>query len=235
MLYLIGLGLGNEKDITLNGIEAAKKCECYIETYTSKWSGNLQNLENIIGKNISEVKRKDLEDNQKEFLEKCKKSDIVLFILGDPLAATTHIDLVEAARTARIEVQIIHNSSIFSAIGEFGLQLYKYGKTATVPFSGKLESVKDTVEGNQKLGLHSLLLLDLDAESGIYMTVREALKLLTGAKILNKNTKVICGKIGKEIIYDKISELMERDIETPSVIVIPGKLHFHEKEFLEIL
>jgi len=174
-------------------------------------------------------------NGEKEFLEKCKKSNIALFVLGDPLAATTHIDLVEAAKTAKIRVEIIHNTSIFSAIGELGLQLYKYGRTATIPFTGKLQSVKESIKNNKKSGLHTLLLLDLDVELNMFMSVKEALKLLLDAKLVTKQTKIIAGKIGAEVYYDKAAELIEKDIETPSIIVIPGKLHFREKEFLEIL
>lgn len=36
MLYLIGLGLSNEKDITVAGLEIVKKAErVYLEAYTS--------------------------------------------------------------------------------------------------------------------------------------------------------------------------------------------------------
>lgn len=36
MLYIIGLGLGDERDITLRGLDAIKKCsKVYIEAYTS--------------------------------------------------------------------------------------------------------------------------------------------------------------------------------------------------------
>lgn len=36
MLYIIGLGLGDEKDITLRGLEAVRRCDkVYIEAYTS--------------------------------------------------------------------------------------------------------------------------------------------------------------------------------------------------------
>ena len=32
MLYIVGLGLGDEKDITVNGLEAVKKCaRVYLE------------------------------------------------------------------------------------------------------------------------------------------------------------------------------------------------------------
>jgi hypothetical protein len=90
-------------------------------------------------KPYEEVK-KDLEEEQETFLEKARKNDIALFVPGDPLIATTHIDLVFEAKRRKIPVKIIHNASIFSAIGEAGLQIYKFGKTATVPMNGKMEN-----------------------------------------------------------------------------------------------
>lgn len=36
MLYVIGLGLGDAKDITVKGLEIVKSCELiYLESYTS--------------------------------------------------------------------------------------------------------------------------------------------------------------------------------------------------------
>lgn len=36
MLYIIGLGLGDERDITIRGLDAIKKCsKVYVEAYTS--------------------------------------------------------------------------------------------------------------------------------------------------------------------------------------------------------
>jgi diphthamide biosynthesis methyltransferase len=36
MLYVVGLGLGDEKDITLRGLEAVRRCDkVYLEAYTS--------------------------------------------------------------------------------------------------------------------------------------------------------------------------------------------------------
>ena len=36
VLYIVGLGLGDEKDITLRGLECVKKCKkLYLEYYTS--------------------------------------------------------------------------------------------------------------------------------------------------------------------------------------------------------
>lgn len=42
MLFIVGLGLGDEKDITLRGLQAVKRCEkVYIEAYTSLLSFGL--------------------------------------------------------------------------------------------------------------------------------------------------------------------------------------------------
>lgn len=44
MLYIIGLGLGDERDITLRGLEAVKKSQkLYIESYTSLLSFGISN------------------------------------------------------------------------------------------------------------------------------------------------------------------------------------------------
>lgn len=42
MLYIIGLGLGDERDITLRGLEAVRSCgKVYVEAYTSLLSFGL--------------------------------------------------------------------------------------------------------------------------------------------------------------------------------------------------
>jgi diphthine synthase len=238
MLYLIGLGLNDEKDLTLKAIETAKKCECFTELYTSVWKGSLENLKEIIRKDIKVLNRKDLEENLELFIEKAKNNDVALFVPGDPLAATTHIDIVYEAKRKKIPVKIIHNASIFSAIGEAGLQLYKYGKTATIPLNGKLKNVKDTIKRNKKLGLHTLLLLDVDRENNIFMKVSDALKLLLKKKIVKETDQLIAfSNAGgnSKIYYDSVRGLKTKEIENPSVLIIPGKLHFREKDFLEVI
>lgn len=238
MLYIIGLGLYSEEDLTLKAVEIAKKCECYCELYTSIWQGSIKNLENLIGKEIKILKRKDLEEGQEIFLENVKKRDVALFVPGDPLVATTHINLVYEAKRKRISVKIIHNASIFSAVGETGLQIYKFGKTATVPLNGRLENVKTTLRNNKKLGLHTLLLLDIDRETNISMTASEAIKLLLKAKLIKDYDKVVVfSKAGGEsqVIYNIAKEFLAKKIDLPAVLIIPGKLHFRERDFLELV
>ena len=44
--------------------------------------------------------------------------------------ATTHTDLQLRARALGIEVRVVHNASIISAVGACGLQLYRYGEAS---------------------------------------------------------------------------------------------------------
>jgi len=237
MLYLIGLGLGDEHDITLRAVETAKKCDCYAELYTNKWFGSIEGLHKVLGKDVKLLKRHDLEDKLDDFLKEAKNHDVALFVPGDPLAATTHSTIVLEARKKKIAVKLLHNASIFSAIGETGLHLYKFGRTATVPFSGKLQAVKEALASNKKAGLHTLLLLDLDAEVKLYMTVADALKILLKGKIIRQTDAVIAAaELGTEqtdIRWGTAKELLMASFGTPAVLIVPGKLHFHEKEYLE--
>lgn len=243
MLYLIGLGLHDEKDITLRGLELAKSCDSlYIELYTSSWNG-LKKLEKVIGKKIIQLERSDLEENQKKFLVEAKDKKIGLLVPGDPLVATTHIDIVIEAKKIGIKTKIIHAPSIYSAIAETGLFIYKFGKTTTIPFSQKNfepESPYDTIKQNKSLGLHTLCLLDIKENP---MEPREGLKYLLKIEdkrkenILSTEDKVVIFSVRDKsfITYDRIKNILEKKFPTPAVLIIPGKLHFKEKEYLEML
>ncbi len=234
MLYLIGLGIGNENGLTIEGLETAKKCTCFFEKYTSKWE-DVHALEDLIGKKITLLKRNDVENNIEKIIDKAEKEDVALLVIGDPLVATTHIDIVIEAKKRKIPVKTIHNTSVLSAVGECGLQLYKFGKTATIPFTKHVESVRNVIKNNKSIGAHTLLLLDLDAENNRYMTISEAVKILIDSDIIDRQEKIIGAHIGSQIEYDSAENLLNKEIKTPSVIIIPGNLHFKEKEFLEML
>jgi len=236
MLYLIGLGLGNVKDLTLRGLEVARNCKCYAELYTSK-TVRADEISAILGRHVTELKRSDLEEDVQRLIDEARMHDVAVFVPGDPLAATTHIDLVIEARQKGIPVEIVHNASIFSAVAETGLQLYKFGRTATVPFSAKLGSVTDALKMNRKAGLHTLLLLDLDASMGIYMSPGDALKILVKGKALKeKDLVIVAARFGTapSIKYGEAKKLYDFK-ETPGIVVVPGKLHFREKDFLKLI
>lgn len=251
MFTLIGLGLFDEKDLTLRGIDEAKAADkVYIELYTSYWHGNLKNLEKIVGKKIEILKRNDLEENSKKILEESKGKSIAVFVQGDPLVATTHTSLILDAKKLKIKTKIIHNASIVSAIGETGLHLYKFGPSVTIPFlektKGKLpESVYDIIKMNKARGLHTLCLLDVIEEEKRYMLPQEAVKILLDMEnqrkeeVFGSNTEILVfGKAGSDnpsLMFKKAKEIMDLNFKKiPAVLIIPGQLHFTEKEYLSL-
>lgn len=239
MLYLIGLGLWDENDISLRAIDALKRCdEVYVEFYTNKWLGDMKRLEEIACKKITILKREKVEDEM--LTDQAKTKTIALLVPGDPLVATTHAQLMIDAKQKNVTTQVIHSSSIYTAVAETGLQLYKFGRTTTLTFiekSFKPSSPYEVILENRKAGLHTLVLLDIK-EEGRYMTVRDGIDVLieTG-ELLDKDTKIVaCCQLGgnQKIKYGTMEKLAgDSDLgSTPAVIIIPGRLHFKEEEAL---
>lgn len=237
MLYLIGLGLWDEQDLSLRAVNAAKICDAvYIEQYTANWRGNVSNLEKIIGMEVVLLSR---EKAESDFLiEEAKSKKVALLIPGDPLAATTHFQLLLEARQSGIDCEVIHASSIYTAVALTGLQLYKFGRATTLakPQSGyNPESPYDIIAENKKAGLHTLVFLDT-AQGG--MTMKEGIELLQKIEEKKKegllDSKIIAAaKLGSEkplIRYGFADDLLLE--EKPAVIIIPGSINFKEEEAL---
>jgi diphthine synthase len=197
----------------------------------------------MIEKKIEIVDRKDLEEESNKIVEEAERKKIVIFVLGDPLVATTHTSLLSDAKRVGVKTEIVHNASIYSAVGETGLHLYKFGRTVTIPFPEKTEStdtLADAIEKNMKMGLHTLLLLDVIFEKKKYMRPEEGMKILLEMKkkFFTESTEIIIfARAGSDeplIVYGKVKDLIKKDFgEPPFVMIIPGKLHFTEKEYLE--
>src|SRR6266550_3710714 len=93
-LVFIGLGLHDEKGITLRGLEEARSAEVvFMELYTSGRAGaTLGSVERLIGKKIRRLSRTEVEDGRL-ILEAAAKQKVAFLVVGDPMAATTHVDL----------------------------------------------------------------------------------------------------------------------------------------------
>ncbi|KAI9506766.1 diphthine synthase [Coemansia spiralis] len=165
MLYIIGLGLADERDITVKGLEAVKSSErVYLESYTSILMVNKERLEEFYGKEVLIAHRETVESFSDDILKDADKVNISFLVVGDPFGATTHTDLVIRAHELGIEVKSIHNASIMNAVGATGLQLYSFGQTISVVFfteSWRPDSFYDRIKENSTLGLHTLCLLDI--------------------------------------------------------------------------
>ncbi|KAM9244710.1 diphthine methyl ester synthase isoform 1-T2 [Dugong dugon] len=165
MLYLIGLGLGDAKDITVKGLEVVKRCSrVYLEAYTSILTVGKEALEEFYGRKLIVADREEVEQKADNILEDADLSDVAFLVVGDPFGATTHSDLVLRAAKRGIPYRVIHNASIMNAVGCCGLQLYKFGETVSVVFwtdTWRPESFFDKVKKNRQNGMHTLCLLDI--------------------------------------------------------------------------
>ena len=233
-LYMIGIGLCDEKDITIKGLEAVKNSEkIYLENYTSVLQCTKEDLEKYYGKEIQLADRAFTEIQTKQILEEAKENNVAFLVIGAPLAATTHIDMYLQAKKAKVEVEVIENASILTAVGITGLFLYKFGRVTTIPLENEnITSPYEVLEQNRKQGLHTLLLLDIKKEK--LMTAREGLNYLIKQGLDPEEKVIVCGGLGMrnpDIQVGKAKEVRVK--EKPQSIIIPGKLHFTEEEVLE--
>jgi len=220
-------------------------------------------LEKLCGKSIEVADRDLVEQGADTILNNAKKSDVAFLVVGDPFGATTHTDIILRAREHNIQTQVVHNASILNAVGACGLQLYSFGETVSIPFwtdTWKPDSFFEKICENKKRGLHTLCLLDIkvkepNLEDMIkgkitydpprFMTCAQASQQLI--EIINKdeNNSVsgsdIClgiARVGSSTQLIKASTLKDMcnlDLGPPlHSLVIPGKLHPVETEFIDI-
>ena len=259
-LYLIGLGLGDEKDISICGLEAVQKCQyVYLEKYTSKLGVSHEKLEELYGQKIILADRALVEkEAEKTILHQALSHDVAVLVIGDPMSATTHTDIVMRAHEMGIQTKIIHNASIMTAVGVTGLQLYKFGKTASIAYPREgfsPTSHYDILKMNKANNLHTLLLLDIDEDHKPprYMTVNDGIKNLLrieeiknkgedeerNKEVFNKETFCVgCARIGREnqiIISGTAKQLLNKNFGGPlHCLIVPATLHFAEEDMLKI-
>jgi len=249
-LYFIGIGLYDEKDVSLRGLGTIKKCDVvYLEDYTSMLSCGIKKLEKLYGKKIILSSREMVENKAEDsILKEALEKNVAFLVIGDPMSATTHIDLRLRAEKAGIKCFVIHNASVFSAVGFTGLQLYKFGRTTSIPFQEENwhpETPYDVIKENRKNGLHTLLLLDLRPNEKRFMTVNDAIKYLLTIenkrkeKVFSKSMLCVgCARLGSLkpcIKAGNAEELLKEDFGKPvHCLIVPGKLHFAEEDALEL-
>jgi diphthine synthase len=247
-IIFIGLGLFDVKDISVKGLEVAKDSEVlFAEFYTARLIGStISEIEELVGKKIEVLDRERFEKGD-EIINAALENKVGVLVAGDPMTATTHVSLRLRAKAEGIKTRVIHGASILSsAPGLCGLHIYKFGKTASLPFPKENyfpTSPYDTIKKNLELKMHSLVLLDIDEHQKKYMRAGEALQLLLkmekerGEGIIREDTLVcVLGSVGSEdpvVLAGYLKDLLEGDFgEGLHCIIIPGKLHFMEAKAL---
>jgi len=248
MLVFIGLGLQNG-GMSLAGLREAREADAvYAELYTSAIPHfDVKGLGQKIGKPIKVVTREKVELHPDEILESAKMGKVAFLVPGDPMVATTHIDLRLRAAKAGIQTKIVHAASIVSAAaGLAGLQSYKLGPSATVSFPDNPSTRPyEVLAENRGRGLHTLLLLDIRAEEGRAMTANEAIEIMAGLEeklrkgvFTQRTLAVVVARAGSDDVVvraDEVGKLQKIDFgPPPHVLLVPGKLHFVEAEALKV-
>ena len=236
MLYLIGLGL-NEKGISLEGLEALKKCDkVYLEGYTVDFPYSLEKLEKVLENKIIKLGRSEIESDR--LVKEAKAENIALLVYGCPLFATTHMTLLLDSKNEKVKTQIIYSASVFDAIAQSGLQLYKFGKISSMPKWQKNfepDSFLDFVIQNKSIGAHSLILIDIGLD---FDNALEQFEKSIETKKVKINKLLVCSSVGtskSKIVYGKLEDLRMKagKIELPYCFIIPGETHFMEKDALD--
>ena len=247
-LIFIGLGLNDEKGISLKGLEETKTADSvFLELYTSLLPDfSLKHLEALLGKRAHVVTRRNLEEeNGALILNAAEKGKAVLLVPGDPFIATTHVALRIEAEKRGVKTRIVHGASILSAIvGLSGLHNYKFGKTVTIPFPENFsETPYNVIAQNKKLGLHTLCLLDLKVDEKRFLSIKEGLVLLLECeqkrkkRVATPNTLAVgVARVGSDkpvLKADFVKKLLKFDFgEPPHSLILLGQLHFMEADAL---
>lgn len=251
MLWLIGLGIEGSGGMSLKGREILKKCNIiYIERFTGYLSDiDLRELKLCVKNrdNVLHVVGRLFVEDGRDILEQAVKNNVALMVYGDALIATTHIELFIRAMKRGIKVEVVHSASgITSLIGESGLQIYKFGRSSTIMSDhNSAISVYNTLLDNLLLGNHTLILTEYSETkenmSPFFLDPNVAMKMLLNmendyrSRAFTEETFVLVasriGRADKKVISGHVRSLLEIDHGTgPHSLIVPGRLHFVEKE-----
>ena len=92
-LWLIGLGPGDLDQMSISAQSAAKSAEYrFLEGYTALLPlDEMNKLESVIGS--WELRMRSSVEHPEELLDLAQEHRVALLVVGDPLQATTHVDL----------------------------------------------------------------------------------------------------------------------------------------------
>ncbi len=253
MLTFVGLGLYDERSVTLAGRDAIRDADrVFAEFYTSRLVGtDLETLEAFHDTTIEVRDRAGVEQDPEPVLAAAEDSEVVFLTAGDTMVSTTHTDLRLRAAERDIETHVVHGTTAQTAAGSLtGLQNYRFGKATTLPFEdahggdGVPDSVVTTIADNRARDLHTLVYLDIkvddphwDDGDETYMTADHAAGLLANEFPETLGVVVVqAGSPDPTVAADTLAALAERSFGDPlHMLVIPGSLHPIEDDALTAL
>jgi len=231
-LWLIGLGPGDLGLMTADAIEHARACEHrFLEGYTATLPSDQESqLESLIGP-WQRAMRPAVE-KPSEILELARNSPVALLVVGDPMQATTHIDLEAHCDEQSIEFSVIPGLSATSlAVSLSGLQSYRFGRQVTLPFAyGDYlpTSPLELIDANYRSDLHTLVLLDLDP-TGMGVDEPQPMRPAQAVELLQKMAERLTEREGdtRDSMSTPLAQwdsILLSDLGTPDQRVVSGNL-----------
>ncbi len=255
-LWLIGIGPGDLGHMTERAKSIAKGCsKRYLEGYTAVLPKDQEELlEEVVGA-WERLMRPSVEDPE-SLLEEARGESVALLVVGDPMQATTHIDLESRCMEEDVRFEVIPGMSATSlAISLSGLQSYKFGRQVTLPYPyGEYLAVSplEMIGNNRVNGLHTLVLLDLDPTGMGFdlptpMSPRQAVSILE--RMAEKTREEVSGGLSlpdirgwdgillsdvgtsmQRVTSGTLDELSEMEGGFVHTLIIPSKMSDNEKD-----
>tara|TARA_B100001996_G_scaffold264323_2_gene206212 strand:- start:498 stop:1268 length:771 start_codon:yes stop_codon:yes gene_type:complete len=248
-LWLIGLGPGDLDLMSQSALVGARDADFrFLEGYTALLPPEeTERLADVVGP--WELRMRSAVENPEELLNLARESRVALMVVGDPLQATTHVDLQIRCNDENIPCYIEHGISITTIVtGAVGLQSYRFGRQATFayPYREYLPvSPLEIITSNLERDLHTLVLLDLDP-TGMGDGEQQPMSPKVAMDILSQMaekldlevdnwTIVLCSDMGTKDqaisvgLADEISKVQNGRIHC---LIIPAKLHDVEADAL---
>jgi diphthine synthase len=224
VLHFVGLGL-NPEGISLEGLQELESADsAFVEFYTNV-EMNLSGLEDRTGTEITELSREQVEREMRP-VEAAEDEEAVFLVPGDPFAATTHQELRQEAESRGLDVTVSHSGSVLTAVGETGLDLYRFGRTVTLPSHGCPPSIVEMIRENDSVGLHTLVLLDPG------LAASEAAEMLESE--VGDRRCVACSRLGRPGSHTETGMLSDvcADGAGPHCLVLTGDATEKEEEYI---
>jgi len=249
MLTFVGLGLYDERSITVEGQEALQTAtDVFAEFYTSKLIGTTtQKLEYYHDIDLTILDRAAVEQEPDAILDAAEDGDVAFVTAGDTMVSTTHVDLRLRAEERGIHTRVVHGTTAQTAASSLtGLQNYRFGKATTLPFEdahggdGVPDSVVETIADNRVRNLHTLVYLDIKVDDPHWDGDREFMTADHAADLLSEQFEdtlgVVVARAGSAnpvVEADHLDALADADFGGPlHLLVVPGDLHDMERDAL---
>lgn len=249
MLTFVGLGLYDERSITVEGQEALQTAtDVFAEFYTSKLIGTTtQKLEYYHDIDLQVLDRAAVEQDPEVILDAAEDGDVAFVTAGDTMVSTTHVDLRLRAAERGIHTRVVHGTTAQTAASSLtGLQNYRFGKATTLPFEdahggdGVPNSVVDTIEDNRARNLHTLVYLDIKVDDPRWDGEQEFMTADHAAALLSEEFEdtlgVVVARAGSAnpvVEADTLESLADGDFGRPlHLLVVPGERHDMERDAL---